>query len=456
MPPVSRAAGTQAEENRAEPMEEKSQPMGSRCGRDDRGLSSGPTVLLRWLCAWRLERFCVPLLVGSIRGTRRFPGRPAVLCLERQNFSKDIEQLRGRTSLDWLTLRHKLCGQIQSVWAPARMRQQMLYYRESGADIDRALARSRRFFARFLTAARRRHGIGAVLSANTDYWQDEAIRWACRDVGLPFLVLSREHYITAAFAAERMRRYRDSGFHFNGTAVAVFGPQTADTMRLTGICPPEHITVTGAPRLDVWREFRADATRGDDAVLLSFARPQYGAPACFADVLRAFARAAQDSPGRNFVVKCKNEEDRGLVNRLLPGLPGADRLRLVLGTPLLELLGQASAVIGFNSLALLEALLAPPRICVPLWSDAGARPENLMFPQDDVAIRAVIDFARAPEDLGTWLRSRAQDPPTSVARAQRMALLQRYFHFPQETTCSAEVEQFVLRHLPSQEHRGPR
>ena len=52
------------------------------------------------------------------------PGRPTVLCLERSQFIKDIEELRRFTDLNWVTLNAVKLKQTQERWVPEDDRQQ--------------------------------------------------------------------------------------------------------------------------------------------------------------------------------------------------------------------------------------------------------------------------------------------------------------------------------------------
>lgn len=400
-------------------------------------------ALVRLLSKLGLERWNVPLLCSQIEGGCPHPEGRTVLCLGRQNFAKDIEELRKRTSINWLTLRHKFVGHVQIPWTPERVQQQMFHFCQTGPDVEAARERSVKFFRRFIAALRQRR-IHAVMTANTDYWQDEAIRDACRLESFPFLVLSREHYITREKARVRVDRYRSAGFRYNGTAVAVFGPQTVRTLLDADVCEPERIRMTGAPRLDQWRDRPPPEAPGNTFLLISFARPQYGAQACNRDVFATFSKFADECPDSSarFVVKCKNEEDRELVLELLAEFP-SHKLQVVLGESLMDLIGESRAVIGFNSLGLLEALLGPGRIAVPDWADAAANPANRMLDPDDADTRACVDFCSSADALRAWLAGLAAQRPGLPDRMARLRLLQQYFHFPAETSCSSEVARFV-------------
>lgn len=400
-------------------------------------------ALVRACARCGLDEMVVRLLLAGIEGNRPHAGALTVLCLDRQNFAKDIVQLRRHTSLNWLTLRHRYCGSAQMPFTPGRLQKQMFHFAEQGADVEKARQRATRLFRHFLRALRLR-GIDAIMSANTDYWQDEAIRRAALQEEFPFLVLSREHYITSAKLDERVERYQKSGFQFLGTAVAVFGPATVETMTRPKVCPPERIVVTGAPRLDEWRDLPGGEGPAKLAVLISFARPQYGAQACSRETFREFAAAANrcPDPAFRFVVKCKNEEDRQLVLAQLAEFP-SDRVQLVLGVEMFDLLSTARAVIGFNSLALLEALLGPAAIAVPDWADAAANSENRMLEPGDPLTKQAVDFAAGSAELGCWLDRQVAGLSVLADKEGRRQLLAKYFHYPADTTCSDEVARFV-------------
>src|SRR5207302_8298513 len=89
-------------------------------------------------------------------------------------------------------------------------------------------------------------------------------------------------------------------------------------------------------------------------LLISFALRGYGAQQCCREVFHEMARFADvcPDPSARFLVKCRNEEDRQILQRFLDEVPSR-RLQLVMGTNLMELMTEARAIIGFNSLALL-------------------------------------------------------------------------------------------------------
>ncbi len=404
-----------------------------------RGLSEAVLRAPGWISGRGWDSLVVEWLLRSVQAHPNDRTEPGVLCLDRQNFTRDIGELRARTRLNWHALRHKLLGIVQMPWTPERAQRQMYYWGEGGEDIARARDRAAGIFERFLAGAKQRFGVDAVLSANCDYWQDEAMRMAGRNLGIPFLVLSREHYITSAKMAERVRRYRESGFRFTGTAVAVFGPATRATMLDAGVCDPGRVVLTGAPRLDAWRG--NPAASGEGVLLFSFCRVQYGAPECAGETLEVLNALGRE--GMRVTVKCKNEEDRGLVLARLGGK--ADGARLTLGHPVESLIQGARVVVGYNSLAILEALLSGAEVVVPSWGDAALRPAERMLDPDNPACRGVVHFAESPDALAQMVRKLAGRVAGPAGRERRMELFRQYCHYPADTTCSEEVEAFVRR-----------
>src|SRR4051812_35869238 len=121
--------------------------------------------------------------------------RETVLCLERSQFIKDIEELRRFTALNWVTLNAVRLKNRQEAWVPAELRQQgyiSAWLQEERWREVRAVLQE--FGVALLREALRTHRVDAVASANIDYWQDETIKLACTELGIPFIVLCRENY----------------------------------------------------------------------------------------------------------------------------------------------------------------------------------------------------------------------------------------------------------------------
>lgn len=377
------------------------------------------------------------------------PGRPTVLCLSRPHFSLDIEQLRRLDRLNWVAINLPILGEIQTAWSAPEMRAQTYFQRTRGvAPYEARWAVMARFGRRLLLEVARRGDLRGILSANIDYWQSEAFRMAAKELELPYLVLSRENLLTRY--DDRLVAERYAGFRFTGEACAVFGAWIGETLIRTGCVRRDQIVVTGAPRLDVWIRAVGDEPTRDCIVLLSFADPNYYAPEAFRSCLDRFVAAAARHPGRGvrFVIKAKNREDRLTVRRMCGDGTLSPALSITDSMPLVELLPRARLTIGFNTMALLDALLARTPIVVPDMQDTRRGKEYLMFDPDDPLCREVLSFCHDARELDGALDAAAtRDAPPARDETVRRALIERYVHLPEQGTAAEAVERFVIERL---------
>jgi len=388
------------------------------------------------------------------------PGRSTVLCLTRPHFSLDIEQLRKLDHVNWIGLNLILLGEMQRAWAQPGMQQQT-FYQATLADPSCAAGwqRMNAFALGVLQRINSRYPLGGLLCANIDYWQAEAFRHAAHQLGLPFLVLSRENLLTRY--DERLILQRYSGFRFEGDAVAVFGEWMRDALIRTGCVREEQIVVTGAPRLDVWNRAAASEVERDCVVLISFADPNYYAPETFRITLHRFVATATRnaaSPVR-FVIKAKGNEDWQMILAMCEGgLPS--NVELTKDAALDRLLPRARLVVGFNSMAVFDALFTRAPVATPDMLETRAAKDYLMFDPDDALCQDVLRFYRQPDELDLLLDSAVNGALVVEQNdEQRRRLIGRFVHFPEAGSATESVERFVVEKLgrrPAQEGRATR
>ncbi len=377
---------------------------------------------------------------------------PTVLCLSRAHFRRDIAQLAGKTDLNILEIRSRFLSAAQTRlvdWESLPFppeRKQTFFSGAQNPATARARAATTKFARQFLDLVARHYRLDALLSANTDYWGEDGLVRACGERGLPFLVLSREHYLSEHLRQNRMKDYREAGFAFLGTAVAFFGEQTVNTLIETKACPRDRIHVTGAPRFDVWRDNSALAERQHHArklTLLSFARG-YLVESSFAETLRAFAQASREVPDSAglFQVKCKNEEDRRMCRRILEAEPG-HRLKLIVSQNVAPLLAESKLLVGFNSLALLEGLFTGAQLAAPAWGDAARNPHDLIFQPDHPVHREIFEFIPDAAAMKQLFLDAAAQPAPPVDRARRSAFFAECFCVDEAESASTRVERFI-------------
>src|SRR5581483_3479397 len=119
-------------------------------------------------------------LARTIDWSSAEPGRDTVLCLDRSQFIKDIEELRRYTALNWVTLNAVKLKTRQEAWVPAKDREQgylSTWLKEERCQTLRPILAE--FGKALLEEAGRTMRIDAVATANIDYWQDETIKLGC-------------------------------------------------------------------------------------------------------------------------------------------------------------------------------------------------------------------------------------------------------------------------------------
>lgn len=378
--------------------------------------------------------------------------RPTVLCLERALFRKDMEQLRKRCGLNFVSIGVKAVRKPQEAWVPPEWRRQTYFTHDLDTVLGYAKEPLRAFGRFFLEAAQRRHKIEAVMAANTDYWQDDALKMACRDVGIPFLVLSRENF-GIEHAREIVRdKYARAKFQFRGTAAAVASRKCADFLSNDYALRHVPVLATGWPRYDTWHDIiSAPLPHKEYVTLLSYCEERYWAQNNFRETLQVFKGLATEMSGKRpdlkFVIKLKKPNEHDEIYAC------DDTLRngpvLITGDiPLYDLIPRSAAVIGFNTLAMLEATLADVPVIVPCWSDARKSKDQCLLYYGDELDSKVAYYPESANELRNLLDAALNDalPPKSDLNTRLMRFSQQG-EFTIGQTASERVEAFVRQFI---------
>ncbi len=286
-------------------------------------------------------------------------GGDNILCLGRLGFNDDVIALRAAApGLQWPTLPAEYLSKVHGDLVPTGLQTQgNAYWDKETLEMATAL----------LEALQPK----AVLSANINYWPEASLRAACARLGIPFVVLCREHWCIPC----DLDVWRGSTPAADVAAVCVAGESSRDALTRYGTVAPERVHVTGLPRWDAWRDM--PAVERDLVVLLEYADEAYLAPQNYREVLKVFHGAAWHHGQDQFVIRTKADHTQ----------------------PLPELLNRARLVIGFNSLSLIDALLSPAEVAVPHWGDARRGLCELMLWPGASAVR----FPLSPPDLRTMI-----------------------------------------------------
>ncbi|WP_374649747.1 hypothetical protein [Dongia sp.] len=374
----------------------------------------------------------------------------SVLCLDRALFSKDLDVLRESTDINWLNISTTKLKKIQEPWVDPEYRQQTLFYRHLKYEMrpenrDRLLT-----FARaFLQECQRLHGISAVVSANVDYWQEESVKVACRQLNIPFLVLCRENYVTTFTVSWLINHFIVAEFQYEGVGLAVFSDSTKCAFLQSGAVKPAQISVTGAPRYDRWREMPASPPAQRYVTLISFAAPIYLAPNVFAEVANLFQRLAfAEKEGLIWIVKCKKGNEHEGINRSFPELERAG-VQVSWDIDLPVLLQSSRVVVGYNSMAITEALLTDAHIVIPNWGQCMLRSDMVLFDPADELVRECVTFASSLEEMERLIKEMSAAPVvcSPERRRRRHELFSRQVYLPEDKSSADLISTFVKSHI---------
>ncbi|WP_152980046.1 hypothetical protein [Mesorhizobium sp. 1M-11] len=374
---------------------------------------------------------------------------PLILCLSRESFIKDIRELRRRTEFSYALITAGFT-RFQMSWTPAPMQIQTFYQKYDGPGKTEALTKSTQYALQLIRLAGKKSQVRAVLSANFDYWQDAGFKQACKILNIPFIVLSREHPIIPKTCDIVESWYRNSGYHFDGAAIAVAGPSTELVLRKVGtVCRRDQVVITGLPRFDAWRDVDTSKPMQQRPLitLLTFTEG-YFADTTFVDVLHAFSAAAKshrDSPIQ-FLVKTKDLDDTMKVRALL-GSDSAGNLVCDHEIDLFSALPNSRLVIGYNSLSLVEAAMARSNIVLPAWGECKDRGEDVMYPASNSAVFHLARFAYDKSQLQNAINTSINNPPEIDPSDNYKEFVNEYIYIPRNSDCSEQFESLVKKFI---------
>lgn len=329
------------------------------------------------LCARLRAPGLAALLARMLSRSIDRQSRYNVLCLGRPIFEEDIEELAKYGG----TLNYVIVPKIVFVSVFNRFLPQLLmchakYHEMLGYEREKVLCRE--FFEAFLARFNRAVRIDAVLTANYNYsWQQE-LAAAARIRGIPFVVLFKEGISPLFAEGVSPRKAYDllvakyTNNWFIGDKLLVYNDRIRDgfsNVRIEGISD-ETVEVVGIPRFD--RYFRLKSL-GRNLVFFSFnfedkAR-HLGLTADEFEKYLARTREfhievlkfAASYPDLTVTIKTKNNAKYlKYVEEIASEAEHASLGNVIITNQgnVYDLIGNARAVIGYNSTALLEAFAA--------------------------------------------------------------------------------------------------
>jgi len=390
-------------------------------------------------------RLAAKLIARTIDYGRVNRNAQTILCLTRPQFAKDIDQLRRHTKTNWICVKNEFLGHAQKAWLPSQCRLQTRFQQTQGGKYQKAWDKCELFAKYLLLEIEKNLQINGILSAHIDYWQGECLRLAGTKRGISYNVLCREHAYLPIQQEIAVEFY--SKFKFKGDRVCVMGEQMRNVLVNSKSCRPEQVYVTGAPRFDAWRENLSQVQTGGRFTLLSFRAPEYRAPALFESLLETFLEFSRRSENRScsFVVKSKDPADTAAIRAMVKSPP--PNLIVDDSFDMPHLLQSSAAVIGFNSLSMVEALMSDAVVVSPFWLEAAELdPRRLVFDPSISFCGDAILWPKSPRELLACLEQVRNSPAdlTDADRLARQTSINYVVHYDEGERSSVAVERCLL------------
>jgi hypothetical protein len=380
-------------------------------------------------------------LVGRLLAPYVKPGCLNVLAVNRELLSKDTEQIARRTGINFIPWRSGHLGRLIAPWTPKVCQIQTACIMDEQHRNHPCWIKGQELLAGLFETLQKNGSVPAAISANIDYWQEEPLRRFCGKSGIKHLVLDRENHCVEEYRANFRREYARTGFTFNGHA-AVFSEHMKQLLIESNACSAGQITVTGAPRMDVWLDQRPVQPK-DTVTCLSFRTCLI--PEMFDDAINIFIDAARRNPDLQFVVKCKEGRgDYGLMQEKFKACNAPANLRPEQHINMRDLLDRSKVIVGFNTLSLAEALLTDTALIIPSWLVTSDNKHLTMMDPDDAELGKEIQFPRTLEQFRQQLDTAIQTVP-AVDRALRLKLTNRYMLFTPGESASQRVAALLAR-----------
>lgn len=287
------------------------------------------------------------------------------------------------------------------------------------------LAPERRAFAHWLRSEVRRlfreWPFDVLLLPSDTFYYVRGIGEACHELGVPVVVSQKETTITDptldVFA-------REIGAHapFESDRMAVCSERHKQFWLVAG-ADPDLIEVTGQPRFDFYADQPGNiawdavglVARERNVLFLSYERDAYLVDIGYVgedwhDVRSETEQSLFDATQNEWriVVKLHPLQDEARERRALearaPGF-GEDVVLAPSSADTRRLIHLADAVVGFQTTALYEAMLAGKPVAYTAWGAAYVQTQRELIPFGERP--DLLDVIEGPEELAQWLR----DPP---------------------------------------------
>ena len=381
------------------------------------------------------------LKVVDQRGNQR--AQKNILCIERSMFEKDIDELSYRIrKYGWIWLRKNQITVYQIPILPKDHMAQTAYLNKIEEAPDKwkeCVRRSKILIKRF----QQEKNVCALMLGNLDYWQDYTLRVACKELGIPVLVLQKEYpYNDLKLVDIELDYYKKTKFKPNADAIMVFGKRMKDAYAKLESFDKNKVFVTGSPRIDRWRSIEnTSQSTYEGLVVISFMFRVYNKP--FLDMLNKISIYFKNKNLGKITVKSREQADHKIIVDFCKQ-EGLENVEVIQNISIQDLVSHSKAVIALNSLATIESMLSTKPILVPDWLIENN--DEKLFDPNDTLSQTVVNLCFKEEDLlnniGQILHNKNSNVSEGCVKA-RKEFIRKFWEYDENNTACSKVQKVI-------------
>ena len=320
----------------------------------------------------------VPSILAAAANRINQTGEFTVLCLGRSVFMDDVRALATYGQrLRYISIHRIYWKKIFSHFLSAADTQDLTEFNyHSRRFPDGGNEKYYHYLLQLLPRLQRRLGFHAVLTGNIGYFEQQEIIRVCRELKIPFIVLHKEAMDVYGGYLNLYKNYR-----FDGDRILFYNEKIKDALLALNIpgVTADKVHVVGIPRLDAYFQDLANPPWDKTVLFFSFfpkdkflnmitdqGQLQWAIEA-YGKFHRLVIEFAKSHPEYQVTIKTKSSTHYVNYVTDIVAQVGTQIPNLVVtnqGSPA-ELIKQSNSIIGFNSTALIEAVILGRKIISP-------------------------------------------------------------------------------------------
>jgi len=351
---------------------------------------------------------CIALLYWFQRAARR--GKPVVII--DHHFAQDIDSLlrqAGVVGINLIRIPYKYIFQVAEFYFPPEIRDGS--YNAPG--MKECKTRYRALLVKFFSRTKPETKIASLLMPSDSFFWIREIVALLKERKIPCIVIDKEGTISP-FSMDHHSRQIASYYPFMSDAIIVWSDRQKEFWTRAGV-DERRIFVDGQPRSDFffdtgrWLSRKKLPIENDHYVLFFTFETDAYAPTpgeniwqpLRADIHGSIARFAKKYPQITFIVKTHPQQADALDVEQEFRVYGLRNIIVMHGPEVSRhLIVHADIVIGFQTTALIEAMLLPKTVIYTQWTETVSRNIDKLIPFHTAL---GIDIANSLEEFETLL-----------------------------------------------------